>query len=361
MTTLHTTSTVHASRVAVHVHTRRELLARLPALDDYVRQGQLVSVSRLPSWLPVLQQSMFHEPIALEATRGGAIVGVLCLSFMSSRLFGKFLVSLPYVSSGGVIADDSNVATALVDRAAIIADELNVRYLELRHEWPLEHTKLAHLRTDKVHMRMDLPTSGAVLWEQMTAKVRNQVRKGQKNGFAIHWGGLNLLADFYQVFSHNMRDLGTPTFGRGLFEAILRQYADVAEICVLRDGERAISAALVLHGRGISEVPSASTLKCYNPSCANMLLYWAMLERCAERGQSIFDFGRSSEDSPTHRFKKQWGATPSQAAWQYYLRTGSVSDMRPDHPKYRRMIAIWQRLPVGLTRILGPRIVRGIP
>jgi len=92
-----------------------------------------------------------------------------------------------------------------------------------------------------------------------------------------------------------------------------------------------------------------------------MLLYWHLLVRAVERGQVFFDFGRSSEESNTYRFKKQWGATPFPAPWQYYLRQGTVGDMRPDNPKYQRLIRIWQRLPVGLTRLIGPPIVRGIP
>jgi hypothetical protein len=92
-----------------------------------------------------------------------------------------------------------------------------------------------------------------------------------------------------------------------------------------------------------------------------MLLYWELLKRSIERGQQVFDFGRSSRDSGTYRFKKQWGATPSQAEWQYYLRGGKVTDMRTDNPRYQRLIRIWQRLPVRLTRLLGPAIVRGIP
>jgi FemAB-related protein (PEP-CTERM system-associated) len=158
-----------------------------------------------------------------------------------------------------------------------------------------------------------------------------------------------------------MRDLGTPAFGRGLFAAILRQFPGAAELCVVRDGARPAAAALLLHGRGVTEVPSASSLRAYNPACVNMLLYWHLLERACDRGQEVFDFGRSTEDGPTYRFKKQWGAAPAPSEWQYYLRSGTIGDMRPDHPKYRRVIRVWQRLPLAVTRRLGPVIVRGIP
>jgi hypothetical protein len=92
-----------------------------------------------------------------------------------------------------------------------------------------------------------------------------------------------------------------------------------------------------------------------------MLMYWHLLKRSIERGQNVFDFGRSTTGSNTFRFKAQWGATPHPAVWQYYVRKGSVSDMRPNNPKNQRRVAVWKRLPVWLTRVVGPAIVRGIP
>jgi hypothetical protein len=92
-----------------------------------------------------------------------------------------------------------------------------------------------------------------------------------------------------------------------------------------------------------------------------MLMYWHLLQRAIERKQQVFDFGRSTLDGSTFKFKKQWGAEPEPAVWQYYARRGSPGEMRPDNPKYQRLIRIWQRLPVPVTRWIGPKIARGIP
>jgi len=187
------------------------------------------------------------------------------------------------------------------------------------------------------------------------------VRKGQKSGLEVVWGGEELLGDFFEVFSSNMRDLGTPTYGKRLFRGILQRFNDRAELCVVRTGTTPVAAALLLHGWGISEVPSASCLRQYNPTCANMLLYWHLLMRSVERKHALFDFGRASRNSPTYRFKEQWGATPLPACWQYSMRQGSIGDMRPDNPRFQPLIRLWRQLPISLTRLIGPGIVRGIP
>jgi len=355
------TATAPHATATVRMHDRRGLVGLLPRLGHYAARGGQWPLSYDPSWAAVLEAGLDHTPYVLTAEERGEIRGYLALSFMRSALFGRFLVSLPYLNYGGVQADDDATACLLVDHAVALADRLDVRYLELRHEQPLDHPALVQRASNKVHMRLPLPATVGTLWDRIPSKVRNQVRKGHKNGLQVAWGGEELLPEFYAVFSHNMRDLGTPVYGAGLFRSVLRYYPGRAEVCSVRHGDRPVAAGLLLHGVGISEVPSASSLRRFNHLCPNMLMYWSLLERAVQRGHSSFDFGRSSPESQTYQFKKQWGAAPSQASWQYYVRSGHMTDMRPDNPRYQRMIHAWQRLPVGLTRWIGPGIVRGIP
>ena len=349
------------SVLTVQLYAGPDLAAGMQRLRAYACRGESVPLTRDPGWLTVLADAFGHTPYALEAIEDGRTVGYLPLAFVRSLLFGRHLVSLPYLNSNGVQADHEAAARSLVDRAVELADRLGVRRLELRHETPCDHPALGGKLLSKVHMRMPLPATTEALSKAVGAKVRNQVRKAEKAGLTVEWGGAELVPGFYQVFARNMRDLGTPVYGRGLANAILRHFPTDAEVCLVRQNRTTIAAGLLLHGAGVSEVPSASSLREYNATCANMLLYWHLLDRAVRRGQRVFDFGRSTLDGSTYRFKKQWGAQPEQAVWQYYLRTGTLADLRPDNPKYQRLIRVWQRLPVPVTKWIGPRIARGIP
>jgi len=353
--------TTQDAKTEVVVHERADLEASLPRLATYMLASGNRALSRDPSWLLVLAEGLGHTPYCLEAVEDGRTRGVLPLAFVKSLLFGRFLVSLPYLNTGGVVAEDDGIAGTLIDRAIDLAAKLNAKHLELRHEQPFEHPALNHKITTKVHMRLPLPADAKVLWDGFDPKVRNQIRKGQKHGMTVHWGSEELLPEFYDVLCTNMRDLGTPVFGKGLFRSMLRRFPGHAELCVTRLEGRAVAAAILLHGQGVTEVPSASSLREFNATNANMLMYWNLLERSVERGQGVFDFGRSSADSNTYRFKKQWGARPESAEWQFQIRTGEAGEMRPENAKFKLMIRIWQRLPVPLTRVIGPPIVRGIP
>lgn len=312
-------------------------------------------------WLPALAEGLRHVPLLLVASREGQMCGHLPLLLVRSLLFGRHLVSLPYLSSAGAQASDNTTSQALIDHAIDLAHELQARQLQLRHETAVEHPHLTTPPLRKVHMRRILPEHSDQLWSALGAKVRNQVRKGEKHHRQVEWGSESLLTFFYDVFSRNMRDLGTPVFPRRLFQAILRHFGADAELAVVWRGQQPVAAAIVVHGAGMTQVLSASSLRSYNHECANMLLYWHLLQRAIVRGQRVFDFGRSTLESSTYRFKAQWGANPEAADWQFYLRRGRCDELRPERPAFQWATRVWRRLPLGLTRCLGPMIVRGIP
>ncbi|MCC5827870.1 MAG: FemAB family PEP-CTERM system-associated protein [Phycisphaeraceae bacterium] len=329
-----------------------------------------------PRWLEVLSEALRHEPwcvLAWDESAGGepSLAGYLPLMLVRSALFGRFLVSLPYLNRGSSIAMTQEAAQGLISEAAALAGRLKVRYLELRrHQDRIEHPALGAARDDKHLMILDLPDSEEALWEGLSAKVRNQIRKGERSGLQVDWGagrtGLKLLEEFYRVFAINMRDLGTPVYTSRLFARILERFGDQAELCVVRLDGRAVAGAMLIHDRlgnmvPSTQVPSASSLREFNASNANMWMYHRLLIRAIERGSRQFDFGRSSEGSGTYRFKKQWGAHPQPTVWQYHILKGEIGSMRPDHPSNQRRIRIWRKLPLWLTLLAGPPIVRGIP
>jgi FemAB-related protein (PEP-CTERM system-associated) len=336
----------------------RNQLSQAIAENTALKSERMIDSLR---WLSVLKSGLNQEPYCIQICDGCKPVGVLPLVLVKSAFFGRHLVSLPYVNSAGIVAETEEAASRLIDGAVHLADRLNVRYLELRHEMEIAHPALGERNDSKVLMRLALPGSGKELWNGFKSKLRSQVRAGEKHGFEICWGKDELLSDFYAVFSRNMRDLGTPVYSRRLFSAVLASLSDEAELCVVKRRGVAVAAALLLHSCGTTEVPSASSLREHNATNANMVMYWNMLLRAVDRGQRLFNFGRSTVNSGTYRFKQQWGAEPSPSVWQYYLRRGTIRALRPDNARFSMAIKVWQRLPVVLTRCLGPAIVRGIP
>ena len=129
------------------------------------------------AWMNAITKGLGHEGYLIQAKVNDQIVGLLPLCLVSGPIFGKFLVSLPYVNTGGVWARDPQIAKGLVDSACKLADRLDVKHLELRQEIPIEHEQLNVQRTDKYHLRLSLPSTPEQMLASLKSKVRSQVKK----------------------------------------------------------------------------------------------------------------------------------------------------------------------------------------
>jgi FemAB-related protein (PEP-CTERM system-associated) len=311
------------------------------------------------AWRDVFARSFSHDNVYLIARRAASIEidGVLPLTEVRSLLFGRSLTSLPFLNYGGVVSDSDEAARALVDEAARVARARGCRHVELRHI-ERRFTDLP-CKQHKVTMRLPLH---AGMWDRLDRKVRNQIRKAEKSGLTAVSGGAELLGEFYRVFARNMRDLGTPVYARRFFAEVLAAFPDRTRLVVVRLKDRPVAAALTYRTGGQVEVPWASSVRDYNALCPNHLLYWTVLDAAVAAGCDLLDFGRSTPDEGTYKFKAQWGAEPVPLHWEYAgLDGGPPPDQSPKNPKFRLAIATWQRLPLWIANAAGPGIVKGIP
>jgi FemAB-related protein (PEP-CTERM system-associated) len=328
--------------------------------DAYVVSHPRAALYHRYVWRKIVEQAFGHESfywLALDSA--GNVRGVLPIVRLRSRLFGDFGVALPFFNYGGVLADNSTIAAQLLQNAATTARAAGMQHLEVRSTQPVGDWPA---RTDKVSMILPLPTDSEQFAAQIGSKLRSQINRARQEQPQAATGHLDLLDDFYEVFARNMRDLGTPVYAKRFFRTILEHLPTQSHIVVLRLRGRPVAAAFLLGDRDLMEIPWASTLRPANALNMNMLLYWEVLNFSIARGYPYFDFGRSTRDSGTFRFKKQWGAQPLQHHWQYWLAAGgALPELKPDSPKFRLLIACWQKLPVFITKLIGPPIVQYLP
>ena len=212
--------------------------------DRYVLSHPMASGYHLASWREVLQQAFDHQTFYFMAKdAGGEIQGVLPLVLLCSRLFGRLLVSMPFFNYGGLLTDTQEAREVLLKVAVNLAREQKATYIELRHQAPiqLEWPRKQH----KVSMRLELPSDFETLWKRFPSKLRSQIRRAQKEEMRVVIGSREILSDFYQVFSRNMRDLGTPVYGRWVFDTILEAFPKEARICTVYWNNRPLAAAFL--------------------------------------------------------------------------------------------------------------------
>lgn len=330
-----------------------------PEWDAYVDAHPQASAYHHWVWRQVIHAVFGHQTRYLAARKDGAICAVLPLCILNSRLFGHFIVSLPFFNYGGVLADDAEAEAAILERAAQLATGEGASHIEMRMTRPLDNGWAT--KTNKVGLYLSLPDDPETLWTGFKAKLRSQIRRPEKAGMTVRTGRAELVDDFYRVFSRNMRDLGTPVYGKELFSTILNRVPESHIVVVDYQGQ-AVGAGFLVGYRNRLEIPWASTIRDFNRHSPNMLLYWSVLKWACENGYGEFDFGRSTEGAGTYKFKRQWGAEPRPFYWCYWLeKGGDLPEMNPDNPKYKWPIMVWKKLPLCVTERMGPAIVRNLP
>ena len=306
------------------------------------------------AWGQAVKKAYGFEPVYLLADIDGKITGVLPLVRLKIPFLGSHLVSLPYCDLGGALVDDEPTRAALTDFAVAMAIAQGDKQLELRES----STAQAETATNKVRMVLPLPKSADALMAGFKAKLRSQVKKPLKDGLTAELGGEELLNNFYDVLAINMRDLGSPVHSRKWFAEIVEQYKDNARVGLVRSPEgRAIAAGIILLHKGAVSIPWASTLRQYNRVNPNMLLYWTFLAYAADNGYAVFDFGRSTPEEGTYKFKQQWGAEPVSLCWRDLLKSDRQHDQTQSVSTLRTVVEkLWVRFPLPVATGLGSRI-----
>lgn len=374
-------------------------------LDDSANCVRAPGLYQLSTWLQIINNAYGHQTYYLRATREGAqikiektsgandhakgyggnsdrdkIAGGVSLTNLKSFVFGNDLISMPFLDWGGIWADEPDVEKSLLKEALSLAQRLKARSIQIRQTTPLLSLPefdgikpnpidagwlsamgyAVHKRVDKARMLLDLPDSSETLMGRFKSKLRTQIRKPSKEGLVSKIGGLELLDDFYKVFSINMRDLGSPVHSKRLLRCVLEGFQESSNICMVYYKERPLACGIIIGFRDVLYNPWASSLRKYGRLSPNMLLYWTMLQYACDSGYKYFDFGRSSIEENTYKFKEQWGARPQVLHWYYINQNNMPREMNSEKSKFSLAIRIWQKLPVSLTQILGPPIRKHI-
>jgi FemAB-related protein (PEP-CTERM system-associated) len=324
--------------------------------DAFVRYQPDSRVSHVWDWRWVMADALGHETVYLAAVNESGIEGVLPLAWVRSRLFGRFLVSMPFLDTGGPIGTPA-ARIALAQAARAEAERGRADFMELRCRQACPGLAESHR---KVAVALQMCATADATFDAFPSKLRSQIRRAQKNGLEVH-SGVQELSSFYEVYAHHLRDLGSPALGKEVFQAIATAFPSSVRFMVVYDGDTPVAGACGLVWRDEFELVWAAARRDAAPKAPNMLLYWACMALAIADGQRVFDFGRCTPGSSQHRFKRQWGADDVELPWAVWSPAEASAPVNKDETRYRAAVEVWRRLPRVVTRMAGPALARLIP
>jgi len=328
--------------------------------DSYVLQHRSATHCHRWGWKTVIENVFRIPTYYLVASEQSKVVGVLPLAWQKSLLFGSFITALPFLNAGGPLADSIEIEQALVERAIEIAKETGAARLQLRYRG--EYRLSLSAATHKVAAVREVSKDTEAMWKALNSNNRRKVNKATKSGMTATAEGAAALDIFYEIFADNMRNLGTPVYGKNLFGEVLSAFPKDTEIIVVRLEEKPVAAGFLISFRDGMEATWMCSHYRYLPLQPNMLLYWSIMRIAGERGIAWLDFGRSTRNSGTHKFKQLWDTTDVPLPWASWTRSGeAAAELSPANPKFQLATWAWKKLPLPLANFIGPHIVRNLP
>ena len=323
--------------------------------DRFVDSSSDGTFFHLSGWQNVVTKSFGHPCEYIYADNAGEIVGVLPLVQVKSRLFGNALISTPFCVYGGIVAASDDARSALLNRAVEIAEQRGVDYLELRNR-DYRHESLL-TKELYVTFRKDIADNNDDNLAAIPKKQRAIVRKGLKSDLTVNH---DLAVDtLYDIYATSVRNLGTPVFGKSYLNNLVAEFPDCSSILTLENQGAAVTSVLSFTYKGEVLPYYGGGTAMARSLRANDLMYWRLMEWAVTNGVGKFDFGRSKEGTGSYRFKKHWGFTAEPLYYQYHLVAAKeLPNLSPTNPSYQRLIATWKKLPVALTKLVGPPIAK---
>jgi FemAB-related protein (PEP-CTERM system-associated) len=345
-------STVAAAAIEVCPYTgnRREW-------DDFVRRTTGGTFFHLIGWKDVLEETFGFTSHYLLARRGGSIVGVLPLFELRSWLAGSCLLSLPFAVEAGVCCSDDAARLALEGAALAYGEQRGVRYVELRDGLDGDGFQMREGLFYRFRRQL-LPTDE----ENMAAirrKQRRMIRVGQQSGLTARVSPADLDA-FYDLYARSVRQLGTPVFPYRYFQLFLRHFPDDCALLTVWHGEVNVAAVLSFFFNDTVLPYYAGSRREFFQYAVNDFMYWELMRYARERGMQVFDFGRSKKGSGAYDFKCHWGFEPEPLRYRVHVRNNEPLPERnmSDDGSVHVLRRAWSRLPLGLTKAVGPFFIR---
>ncbi len=327
--------------------------------DTFVRTSPAGSPFHLVRWRRAVEDAFGHRAHYLMARDGGRLEGILPLFEVTGLLGGRALISIPYAVYGGLCANSPAAGRELLEAATALARERKAAYIELRQRQDLG----LDLPTKALYVTFvrQISDSEEANFQIIPRKQRRMVRQGAKHGLRVEISPDHFDA-FYDIYARSLHNLGSPVFPRALLRGVLAHFDKDCDLLTVWHGNRMVAGVMSLYYEDAVMPYYGGARQEAFTYAVNDFMYWELMCHAARRGCRLFDFGRSREGTGPYHFKRHWGFEPAPLPYQYVmLREGALPNLSPSNPRFQLATRVWKRLPLSVTKAVGPLLARHLP
>lgn len=288
-----------------------ELKPQDPRWLRFVAGATGASAFHQAGWLAALTATYGYRSLVLALTApGGEVVAGLPLVRIRRPLSGVTYVALPFTDHCPPLARDEDALLGLAEGLDRWRRSTGMSAVEIRSELPGANSLTAEAVGYRHLLSLDGRAQGpGVLKPAVARHVRAATRAGVSVRFGRSWEDLH---NFYRLHLLTRRRLGVPVQPLRFLRAVWRQMVEhgpgFLALAHASDGSPVAAALFLAHGQTLIYKYGASDSSHWELK-PNHLLFWSVIERAAEGGFKLLDFGKSDFQSDgLRRFKSSWGA-----------------------------------------------------
>lgn len=326
--------------------------------EEFVRQYGTVFHSI--AWKEILEETFGYKThYVMVYDDDGLIKAVMPLAICRNLLFKKVGMALPFVNYLDVCYSSEDARDFIVEQMYPMLSTMGLDFIELRFKNQTIEQVNCNFSSGNYTFMLPLEGGEEKIMELSSSNNRNHTRKTYKNEWfksSLDW---DRLEDFYQVYSHTMKRLGSPCPSIVLFNKLKEKLADDFTLLTVSDADtdRLIGGMTLFTWGDTVYYQWGGALEEYNKKYVNNFMYWEAVKFASERGYKFLDLGRSPEDSGTYKFKSHFGAEPQQLTYcRISKKPSGIKQVEKNDVKWA--IEIWKRAPKVLTDKVGEILIK---
>lgn len=300
------------------------------------------------------------KTVYLAAVEEGEIKTIFPFFFIKHAIFGKKIISAVFIEYGGPAGDVTYVCGMIDYFKSKYAN--GVDYIEVRHGFDEADVTLTNCFKKDVKFKKFILKLGDAdtIWKKVDKMRKKAVKKAEKSGIVVKELSEDDVDELYNLYLKNMKSFGSPPYPKEFFINFFKYKLGKCYGSFYDNKLVAMLLGYICNER-IHIVIAVSDDKYLNYR-PNDAMHWEFIKFGCDNDFKIFDFGRVKEESGQFDFKRRWGAELFDLPHYYYMCKGQkeLPNIDIDNFKFKLLISVWKRLPLFVTKWIGPWIREGL-
>lgn len=279
------------------------------------------------------------------------------LVLVQSKLFGNRLISVGYLTDGGIVGDATQPQEILLQRIFDLAYTHKANHVEFRGGIKPDTQNLIIHDNIYANFTKDFTEIDDIL-VSIPRKKRADIRKALNNA-DLKLADTVSVDEFYRIFSASQHHHGTPIHYKKYYQALCDN-PKFTKIYGIQHNNKMIAVCMVFFTDSELIAYYGATDKEYMHLHVYDLLYYHLMMIAKEK-KLIFNFGRSKYHTGSFFYKTLWGFEPQETT-HYIIPISNkpISDLRANNPEFSKKIALWRKMPLWFVNIIGGYILKQI-